>query len=1048
MTQPPTHEANAPSRVSASVPHNVPAALSSFVGRERGREELTAALGTERLVTVTGAGGSGKTRLAREVAARAVARALHPGGVWWVELAPVADGAEVPGAVAAALGVRALPTRPLVAGLADALRGSPEHLRRTLLVLDNCEHVVDEVAALVERLLGAVPGLTILATSREALGVEGEVVWATPPLACPPTSGRGSTLDVGAAALNAATVGEFEAARLFVERARDVDPRFTFSDDTAPRVAALCARLDGLPLALELAAAALPTFGLDGLAARLDDALAVLTRGRRTAAARHRTLRAVLDWSYTLLAPDEQSLLRRLSVFRDTFTLDAVLAVCAPADEDAPGAPPTDEGALAAFARLVGLSLVVLVEENGEARYRLLETVRQYGAALLDGTPDEAPTRSRHARWVADVVERDEPETTSPARGAVIARQLRALDDVRAALGWATGTGDDAVVALRIVGGLAMFWAGMGSWAEGRRWVATAIAAADRAAVDDLRRPVAERTALARTLHAGLAIDWLVGDGALAETRVARALPLWASLVDDPAADARTRRDATRWRALTLERAALSAAVHRRDRTGAERLMADALEAARASGSAWVEAWVFVRRASLRLLGDDPALVAADAAEGEQRLRRLGDRWARSLAFELLAEAARRQGRLGAAADAARTAIALLRPEPDLWFVSRQIEGLGAVAATATPAAPLTTERARTAARLLAVADGLRTRTGTALNPLDRPKQEAAVAAVRAALGPAFDAAWTEGAALPSDAVFALAADAEVLPSGYRDPVTDAVRSPTVPAAAPTPGLLPPAHRLTLRLLGPLAIERDGVPLPPDALPPRRGRALLLALALHPDGRTREQLGVLLWPDGSDAQVRNNLHITLHHLRRALGDHAWVTYADGRYRLARGGASAHRVEVDVDRLIAASAAACAAEHRGERPAHEALEAWAHALAAFDRGALGADTGSGDWLAPHAARIQSAWADGTSALAALWAGRGDHARAAALLEALVAREPMRESAHRALLRAYVARGEHARARAHYDAFAALVARTLGTRPADETTAVANAAQVGV
>jgi DNA-binding SARP family transcriptional activator len=477
--------------------------------------------------------------------------------------------------------------------------------------------------------------------------------------------------------------------------------------------------------------------------------------------------------------------------------------------------------------------------------------------------------------------------------------------------------------------------------------------------------------------------------------------------------------------------------------------MADALAAARASGSAWVEAWVFVRRASLRLLGGDAALVAADASEGERRLAALGDRWARSLALELAAEAARRRGRLAEAADAARAAVALLRPAPDLWFVSRQVEGLGAVAATATPDAPLTAARARVAARLLGVAEGLRVRTGTALNPLDRPKQEAAVAAARAALGPAFDEAWAEGAALPTDAVFAFAAGAEVLPAGYRDPApADAVAADAASAAAPAdaPTVAPArvAHRLALRVLGPLAVERDGASLPPNALPPRRGRELLLALALHPDGRTREQLGVLLWPDASDTQVRNNLHITLHHLRKTLGGHGWVTYADGRYALPRPAADpAHVVDVDVDRLLDAAAAAGRAEQHGERPPGETLDGWAAALAAFDRGPLGADAGAGDWLAPHAARVGAAWADGVGALAALYAARGDHARAAALLEALVAREPLREAAHRALMHAYAAQGEPARARAHYDAYAAHLARTLGTRPAAETAAAADA-----
>jgi hypothetical protein len=285
-----------PDAAAPAVPHNVPAALSSLVGRTREVAEIGRVLASSRLVTLIGPGGAGKTRLAREVAAATVGAGAHPGGVWWVELAPVGAGADVAATVAAVLGVSPPPGRPVVEALAAALGGAAGAPRRLLLVLDNCEHVIDDVAALAEQLLRAAPGLTVLATSREALAIEGEVARPVPPLARPP---------VGAGAPSA-PVDAYEAVQLFVERARAASPGFALTEANAPAVAAICARLDGLPLALELAAAVLPALGVEALAARLDDALALLARGRRTALPRHRTLRAVLDWSHELLTGEER----------------------------------------------------------------------------------------------------------------------------------------------------------------------------------------------------------------------------------------------------------------------------------------------------------------------------------------------------------------------------------------------------------------------------------------------------------------------------------------------------------------------------------------------------------------------------------------------------------------------------------------------------------------------------------------------------------------------------------------------------------------------
>ncbi|HYW31003.1 MAG TPA: AAA family ATPase, partial [Gemmatimonas sp.] len=422
-----------------SVPSNVPSTLSSFVGRTAVVVELLGALATQRLLTVVGPGGAGKTRLAREVAAALSlsprTTALHPDGVWWVELAPVRLGSDVAGAVASALSINPTPGRRLVDALIDGLRG-----QRLLLVLDNCEHVILETAQLVDAVLRTAPDVTILCTSREALSTEGEVAWPIRALPRPSSHDR----------LGADEAAAFEAVQLFVERARSVTPGFALTDGNAPAIATICERLDGLPLALELAAAVVPVLGVEAIAARIDDALTLLSRGRRTALPRHRTLHAVLDWSYALLEEDERALLRQLSVFRGSFTLDAMADVC--------GARGAEMDLLPALGRLVEHSLVEVREDDGEARYRLLETIRQFGSAALSSTPEEDAVRRRHAGWVAAIAADAEPALFSPARGRTVERLRGSIDEIRAALTWAAGPSGSPMLGARIAGMLAWFW--------------------------------------------------------------------------------------------------------------------------------------------------------------------------------------------------------------------------------------------------------------------------------------------------------------------------------------------------------------------------------------------------------------------------------------------------------------------------------------------------------------------------------------------------------------------------------------------------------------
>ena len=379
----------------APAPAGLPRQLTSFVGREAEVAEVARLLREAPLVTLTGPGGVGKTRLALEVAGRAAG--AWPDGVGFVDLAPIADPELVPEAVAAALGLRETPGRPLLATLTDALRP-----KRLLLVLDNCEHLLDAAAALADALLRACPSVGVLATSREPLGVPGEAPYRVPSLAVPDPDRP----------LPAARLAQVEAVRLFAARAAVVRPGFGVTERNAGAVAAVCRRLDGLPLALELAAAQARALSVAQLTARLDDRFRLLTGGPRVALARHQTLRAAIDWSYDLLTARERTLFARLSVFAGGFTLEAAEAVGADhaSAPRGPGAPPGATGraleapdVLGLLTRLVDKSLVTATpidgadEADGAVRYRLLETLRQYAGERLRAAGGAAAAHDRHA---------------------------------------------------------------------------------------------------------------------------------------------------------------------------------------------------------------------------------------------------------------------------------------------------------------------------------------------------------------------------------------------------------------------------------------------------------------------------------------------------------------------------------------------------------------------------------------------------------------------------------------------------------------------------
>jgi len=472
-------------------PNNLPVQLTAFVGRELALTEVRQLAQRARLLTLSGVGGIGKTRLALQAAAELVDE--FPDGVWLVELAPLFDSALVPHAVAAALGLREEPGRSMLETVTSYLR-----LQRTLLILDTSEHLLAACAELAETLLHACIDLHILVTSRESLNVAGEVVWRVPPFALPDDKGL----------LQIEELRNVEVMRLFAERAAAVSPGFAVTEQNARAIVEICRQLDGIPLAIELAAARLRVLSPAQILERLADRFRIVTGGSRTALPRHQTLRAAIDWSYNLLNEAEKIVLRRLSVFAGGWSLEAAEAVCA---EGVAAYPSSPAGLLEAGASssspdllpqaenggdseidvfevldlitgLVDKSLIGVRRQEPEPRYGMLDTIRAYAAEKLAVATEAAIIRGRHRDWYLSLAERAEAELEGPDQAAWLDRLEVEHANLRAALDWSAGAGAAGDRGLRLAASLWRFWQVRGGFGEGTRALERALAGAPDAA--------------------------------------------------------------------------------------------------------------------------------------------------------------------------------------------------------------------------------------------------------------------------------------------------------------------------------------------------------------------------------------------------------------------------------------------------------------------------------------------------------------------------------------------------------------------------------------
>jgi predicted ATPase/class 3 adenylate cyclase len=582
-----------PLRSLDALPNNLPVQLTSFVGRDEELAELRALFGAHRLVTLTGAAGCGKTRLALQLAAEMLD--TYQAGVWLVDLAPLADSELVTPIVARTLGVRE-PTSSTMIDALDARRPAArslvdlvvEHLRsrELLLVLDNCEHLLDATATLVRTLLQSCPTLRVLATSREALGVAGEVSWRVRSLSVPDPKHLPSV----------ETLEDYEAIRLFVDRARAHVPGFALTVEEAPAVVQVCRRLDGIPLAIELAAARVETLSARELASRLDDRFRLLTGGSRTGLERHQTLRAAVDWSYDTLPDAERLLLDRLSVFAGSCTLDAVEDVCVG------GAVEAGE-TVDLLSQLVAKSLVVTVRDPRGARYRLLEMIRQYAREQLVASADHERLRVRHRDWVVALVGRSERAVWGADQAAWLDRLEADNDNLRQALDY-TIAARDTEIALRLVGALGRFWMVRGGWEEGQRFLYDALALEDANKYPFLRAQALNTAALIALGNAN--------DPAAAVPLANEALAIYREL---------GVRRGIFWALHTLS----NAAMRQGDLEAADSTAAEALAVARAAGHEPSVAYALLQRAVVAYHRGQYATAGAQVAEALSIMRRVGD---------------------------------------------------------------------------------------------------------------------------------------------------------------------------------------------------------------------------------------------------------------------------------------------------------------------------------------------------------------------------------------------------------------------------------------
>lgn len=683
---------------------NLPAELTGFVGRRREVAGIKRLLSASRLVTLTGVGGAGKTRLALRVAAEL--KRAFPDGVWLVELAALEDQALLTQTIASTLAVHDRTTRWPIPALAEYLSG-----KQVLLVLDNCEHLRNACAVLADTVLRAAAGLRILATSRQALGLTGEHIFQVPTMSMP-AAGQFPPPDA---------MSQYEAVGLFLERAVAVQPKFTVTSANLETVVRVCQRLDGLPLAIELTAVWLRALSMEEILEGLDDRYRLLTATSQGVLPRHQTLRALIDWSYDLCSERERTLWAWLSVFSGGFDLPAAEATCAHGEI-------SPEEVLDLLAALVDKSIVIAEEHEGRVRYRLLETIRQYGQQRLREQESEQQVRRRHREFYGNVVQQAWQQWPGPEQRHWLARLLDEHGNIRAALESCLAESGQGEAGLRIAGELWFFWIATGLTSEGRRWLERGLA---------LGGPPSRSRAWALWVAAYLCV--LQEDIAAAKPMIAECRRHAEELADA---------DAAAWAVQLSGMAAMTEG----DLWRASSYLEEGLRQHRAQGNTVGSLDDSFYLIGVTALLSDLPRAAALCDEAIALCDSRGERWLKSYLLWDRGLVAWQLGDIERAASSGRDALRLAREFNEQWAIAFCLEMLAWTASAAG--------RHSRSARLLGGADGIWRRVGAPLfgmPPLTRHRDQC-LAEVRHALDEAaFDTAFRDGVHLSSDQVIAYA---------------------------------------------------------------------------------------------------------------------------------------------------------------------------------------------------------------------------------------------------------------------------------------------------
>jgi predicted ATPase/class 3 adenylate cyclase len=732
----------APLKTLDSHPHNLPIQLTGFVGREREMEELKQLLAATRLLTLTGSGGAGKTRLALQVAADQ--SDAFTDGVWFVDLAPVSEPALAAQSIAAVLGVREEPQRPLLETLTHYLQD-----RELLLILDNCEHLVEACARIADRLLRAAPKIKMIATSREGLQISGETTYRVPSLRVPDLQHLPS--------LEALT--QYEAVRLFVDRAVAVLPSFQVDNKNAPAVAQICHQLDGIPLAIELAAARVRVLSVEQIARQLQDSFRLLSGGSRVALPRQQTLRALIDWSFDLLAEAERILWLRLAVFNGGWTVAAAEAVCGDEKLD-----PLEIFDL--LTRLADKSLVNVDASTELTRYGMLETIRQYCLEKLRAAEDEKNTRQRHLAYFLELAERADLKLITSAQQEGLAELDAELDNLRAALEWSLK--ENPVEGLRLANRLGHFLKIRGNLTEGKNIFTQALQAAPQAPQEAIAKglrtqglflhTLGENMPAREVLQKSLDLSQAIGDGDGASNS-ATMLGLVALFTGEHAEAEQ----------LFLE--SLDFEQKQNDRRGVSSILSNlAVNAAARGDFAFAQGYIQESVVIIRELGDKIGLsyalnnlgylaeVQGDfpaALRAYQEClalsRELNDKVVMGYVLNGMGHVKILQGEWAAAQGFYQESLETSRATGDRRCIAYCLEGLAKVA--------LNLGQATRAVQLFAAGAALRDSTQTPLDQNELPEYERDMASAHAQLDEgAFGLAWSEGRALSADEAMGVAA--------------------------------------------------------------------------------------------------------------------------------------------------------------------------------------------------------------------------------------------------------------------------------------------------